>query len=221
MARAAALAGRGRSATLADRLLVAAAGHEGSRLAGGLLVIAATGLVAACAQVTIPWYPVPFTGQTFGVLLAAGALGWRRGALAMGLYWALAAAGLPVMAGGTGGWAAVTSPTGGYVVGFIVAAAVVGALCERGADRSAVAVVGALLVGEAAIYAVGVPWLALSEISPGAGRLGFAAAYRAGLEPFILGDLAKLAAVAALLPAGWGIAGRVGESSDGDRPRLV
>jgi biotin transport system substrate-specific component len=177
--------------------------------------------VAGCTQVTIPWHPVPFTGQTFGVLLAAALLGLIRGAAAMALYWGMVAVGLPLMAGHAGGWSAVSSPTGGYVVGFVVAAALVGALCERGADRRLVTLIGALLLGEVAIYALGVPWLALSEVVPGAGPLGLAGAYRAGLEPFVLGDMVKLAAVAALLPTGWRLLAAGGDRADSRRPRLL
>src|SRR5680860_481833 len=106
----------------------------------------------------------------------------------MALYWVLTALGLPPMAGTAGGWTAVSSPTGGYVLGFTLAAALIGALRERAADRGVVALVGALLLGEAVIYAIGVPWLALSEVPPGAGSLELADAYRLGIEPFMLGD---------------------------------
>lgn len=206
LARAATLTGPGRPATLADHLLPSSLAGGLARWADLALVAAGLALVAALAQVTVPWYPVPFTGQTFGVLLAGGLLGWRRGALAMALYAALAALGLPLMAGGRGGWAAISSPTGGYVFG---------------ADRRLVTLVGALLLGEAAIYAVGVSWLALSTVAPGAGPLGFDGAYRLGLEPFVLGDMVKLAAVAVLLPAGWRVLASRRGDPERDRPRLL
>lgn len=221
MTRVATLAGPDRQTTLVDHLLPSGAGRGFTLSASATLVAARAGLVADCAQVTIPWYPVPFTGQTFGVLLVGGVLGCRRGALAMALYWALIAVGLPLMAGAAGGWSAVSSPTGGYVLGFVLAAALVGALCQWGADRSVVTLVGALLLGEAAVFAVGVPWLALSEIVPGAGPLGLAGAYRLGLEPFVLGDLAKLAAVSALLSASWSLLVARASGVDLQRPRLL
>jgi biotin transport system substrate-specific component len=148
---------------------------------------------------------VPFTGQTFAALLVGGLLGMTRGALALGLYFVLGALGAGIFQDGRGGWDMIAGPTGGYILGFILAAGLVGLFAERGADRRVVTMLGALLVGNVAIYAVALPWLA-SWTPPGAEQpLGWSAAVSSGLEPFVLGDLAKIAAAALLLPGGWAL----------------
>ena len=102
------------------------------------LVIGFALLTAVAAQITIPlpWTPVPVTGQTFAVLVAGAALGWRRGAASQLLYVAMGAVGLPFYADGASGWDGLSGATGGYLVGFVIAAALVGALAERRHDRS-------------------------------------------------------------------------------------
>jgi biotin transport system substrate-specific component len=163
------------------------------------LVVGFALLTAAAAQVEIPlWFtPVPITGQTFAVLLAGAALGWRAGAASQLLYVALGATGLPFYSGGDGGWEVVTGATGGYLVGFVVAAAFVGMLAERHQDREVVTAVPAFLAGTALIYLVGVPWLATVA--------GFDAttAVEKGLAPFVIGDLLKVALAGLALPAAW------------------
>jgi biotin transport system substrate-specific component len=164
-----------------------------------VLVVGFALLTAGAAQITfhLPWTPVPVTGQTFAVLLAGGALGARRGALSQGLYVALGAIGLPFYADGDGGWEAATGATAGYLVGFVVAAALVGWLAERKQDRHIVTSLEAMLAGSAVIYLFGVTWLAHD--------LGVSAteAIELGLTPFIIGDTVKLALAGALLPAAW------------------
>ncbi len=157
---------------------------------------------AASAQVTfpLPWTPVPVTGQTLAVLLSGAALGWRAGALSQLLYVALGAVGLPFYQGGTGGWSVVSGATGGYLVGFVVAAAVVGALAERRQDRQLLTSIPAMLAGSAVIYLFGVPWLA-HELGVNATR-----AIELGMAPFVIGDAFKLVAAGALLPAAWKLA---------------
>ena len=115
--------------------------------------------VALCAQVYIPTQPVPFTGSTFGVLLAGGALGFRRGGLAILLYLAVGLLGVPVFAEGKAGLAAIQGVTGGYLIGFAVAGAIVGRLAELGWDRRLGGSLAAMLIGSAVIYAIGLPWL--------------------------------------------------------------
>jgi len=148
---------------------------------------------------------VPITLQTFGVLLAGAALGFRRGLATTGLYLALGLVGLPVFAAradghfavGTENWSVVTGVTGGYIIGFIVAAAVVGRLAELGWDRRLGGAVAAMLIGSVVVYALGLPWLAITaSLSPGDTLLY-------GLYPFIPGDALKLLAAAGLLPAAW------------------
>ena len=168
------------------------------------LILGGTVLIALAAQVSIPvpGSPVPITGQTFGVLLSAGALGFRRGIASTVLYLLLGLVGLPVFAHGTGGVAIVVGATGGYLVGFIVAAAVVGRLAELGWDRNLLGGIGAMLIGSALIYAVGLPWLAVVA------HLDAPTTLQEGLYPYIPGDLLKLALAAAAFPVAWWIVGR-------------
>lgn len=179
-----------------------------------LLILAGTAVVSLLAQVSIPWYPVPFTGQTLAVLLVGGMLGALRGALALAVYFAIGALGAPIFSEQAGGWDIITGATGGYIIGFILAAGVVGWLCERGADRRVVSMIGALLLGNVLIYAIGVPWLANWSPAGDGVTLGWSQAYELGVQPFILGDLIKLAIVAAILPAGWALLQRTGFGKD-------
>lgn len=168
-------------------------------LTDSALILGGSLLVAAMAQaaVYLPFSPVPVTGQTFAVLLVGMALGSQRGALALLLYLAEGALGLPFFAGGAGGPAVLAGPTGGYLVGFVAAAWVVGLLAERGMDRHILKTLGAFLVGSLVIYLFGVLWLS--------NFLGLEQAVRAGLLPFLVGDLIKALLAAAGLPAAWAI----------------
>jgi biotin transport system substrate-specific component len=159
-------------------------------------------LVALCAQISIPLYPVPITGQTLAVLLAGALLGWRLGALAMLAYLAEGLAGLPVFAGGLSAWSpspagvpVILGPTLGYLVGFVPAAALVGWLAERGWDRHILLTALAMALGNLVIYAVGLAGLA--RFVPPGGLLS------AGLLPFLPGDALKIALAAAALPGAW------------------
>lgn len=159
---------------------------------GGALV------VSLLAQVEVPLQPVPMTLQTLGVLLVGAALGWKRGLAALALYLALGAAGLPVFAGGSTGAVKFVGPTGGYLLSYPLAAALVGFLVERfGLDRRFLGTAAAMLAGSVVIYALGLPWLGAVTGLNG-GKL-----FAAGLTPFIVGDLIKLLLAAALLPAAW------------------
>jgi len=168
------------------------------------LVACGSVTIALSAQLAIPlpFSPVPVTGQTFAVLLMGALLGSRRGALCLVAYLAEGAAGLPVFAGGTGGVAHLAGPTGGYLVGFVVAAFVTGYLAERGWDRHLWTTALAMLLGSVAIYAFGLPWLACFV---GAGK-----AVPLGLTPFVAGDIYKLVLAAVLLPSGWKVLGHAG-----------
>ncbi len=160
------------------------------------LVILGSLFVAACAQIAIllPFTPVPLTGQTFAVLLVGAALGSKRGAASLGLYTLEGALGLPFFAAGKSG---LTGPTIGYLIGFIVAAYIIGLLAERGLDRSLRTSLLPFLVGTVVIYLFGATWLALS--------LGMTAqdAFAKGVLPFLLGDAIKLLLAGAALPAAW------------------
>lgn len=166
-----------------------------------VLVVAAAGLVGALAQVSIhlDFTPVPITGQTLGVLLSGTALGWKRASAAMVLYGAVGVAGLPWFADHASGYVGATF---GYIVGFVLCAALCGFLAEHGADRSLLSSVPAMVAGEVVLYAVGVTWLAVSL------HVGAAKAVALGFTPFVAGDAIKAAIAAAVLPGAWKLVGR-------------
>ena len=210
-----------RFGTIADRLVPRSESRAATLTWDLVLVLAGTALVSLLAQVSIPWYPVPFTGQTLAVLLVGGMLGAWRGALSLALYFAIGALGAPIFSDQAGGWDIITGATGGYIIGFILAAAVVGWLAERGADRRVVPMIGVLLLGSVLIYAIGVPWLANWAPAGDGVKFGWSQAYEFGVQPFILGDLIKLAVAASLLPAGWALLQRTrfGRSNKEDGPK--
>ncbi len=160
-------------------------------------VVLGTLIVALLAQVRIPlpFTPVPVTGQTLGVLLVAAALGFRRGTASLGLYVTAGIAGLPFFTGGGAGLAALTGPTGGYLVGFVAAAALVGFLAERGWDRTWYKVAALFSLGSLVIYFFGAAYLST--------LIGLDKAWAAGVLPFIPGDILKAALAAWILPAAW------------------
>lgn len=167
-----------------------------------LLVLGAALLTALCAQIVIPlpFSPVPLTGQTFAVLLTAAALGPLRGLAGQALYLLLGLVGLPFFQGGESGWTYATGATGGYLVGFLVAAVVVGACSRRGLDRTPLGTLLAFALGTITIYLFGVPWLATAT------DLDLGGALTRGALPFIPGDVLKAALAAGLLPAAWRLA---------------
>lgn len=175
-----------------------------SRTRDAALVVGAAGLTALAAQVSVPvpGSPVPVTLQTFAVLVTAAALGATRGALSQLVYLAAGVAGLPVFAGATGGLPAVLGTTGGYLLGFVVAGYLVGALAQRGADRRLLGTLLTYAAGSLAIYALGVPVLALATHQ----TLAWAVVH--GLVPFLVGDVLKALAASALLPAAWSVTDR-------------
>lgn len=161
-----------------------------------VLVVLGAGLVGAAAQLSlpVPGTPVPVTGQTFVVLLCGAGLGARRAALSMGVYLAAGVAGVPWFAAASSGSAA---PSFGYVVGFVVAAALTGYLAGRGWDRTPLRTVAAMVAGTVAIYSVGVPWLAAAL------DVSLIEAVRLGVRPFLAGDALKIVVAAGVLPAAW------------------
>jgi biotin transport system substrate-specific component len=210
------------------------------------LVIGFAFLVALCAQIAfkIPTTTVPITGQTFGVLLTGGALGSRRGALSMLVYMLVGMASLPVFAPKSGflgektfhlvfPWSGSSGQvwdmsSGGYIVGFVLAAYLVGLLAERGwARRSTVPL--AMVAGNLSIYLIGLTWLAVF-IASGATIPGLDLTYydaisgsnvldktlRGGLFPFIGGDALKLLAAALVLPGAWSLVDRIRGRPPGD-----
>lgn len=168
------------------------------------LVVVGASLIALCAQISIPlgFTPVPLTGQTFAVLIVGAGLGTAAGTASAALYVVAGALGAPVYADHAHGWHVLSSASGGYLVGFIAAAAVTGALAERRWDRHFSTSLSALLTGNVVIYLFGVPWLAHSL------HVSVAKALELGLYPFVPGDLIKLYLAGALLPVAWRLLGR-------------
>lgn len=171
------------------------------------LVVAGTALVAVLAQVAIPLWPVPVTGQTLAVLLVGASLGAARGAASLTLYALLGAVGLPIYSEASSGWSVLLGPTGGYIIGFIASAAIVGWAAERSWDRGWYKPIITFIGGSLVVFAFGLPWLAVSL-----GQLGLPndlqSVLVAGFYPFIIGGLIKAAIAAALLPALWAAAER-------------
>ena len=167
------------------------------------LVAGSAGLTGLAAQlaVHVPGTPVPVTGQTFAALLVAAALGPWRAIAALGLYLVAGVAGVPWFTGhASGAWGA----SFGYIIGFVVAGAAVGALARHGGDRTPLRTVGTMLLGTVIIYAVGVPWLAVSVDT------SLPHAFTLGVRPFLAGDVLKVLAAAGLLPATWSLLRRTG-----------
>ena len=169
-----------------------------------ILAIGGTALLTIAAKIQVPFYPVPMTMQTFVVLALGMAYGWRLGGATLILYLAEGAVGLPVFAGTPEkgiGLAYMLGGTGGYLIGFVLAAAVCGWLAERGWDRNVAKTALAMFAGNIIIYVPGLLWLG--------GLFGWdKPILEWGLTPFILGDLTKLALAAAVLPLAWRWLGR-------------
>ena len=171
-----------------------------------VLVGAGVLLTAALAQVAVPvpGSPVPITGQTLAVVLTAAALGPVRGVAVQVLYIAAALVGLPFYSEASGGYEVVAGATGGYVLGFVPAALLIGLAARHGADRRFLAALPLFLAGQAVVFAVGVPWLAVSA------GLSASQAVAAGFTPFLLGGLVKAVLAAVLLPGAWRLVRRTG-----------
>ena len=169
------------------------------------IVIGASWLLALSAQVSfyVPFSVVPVTAQTFAVLMIAAMLGSKRGTFAVLTYIAQGAMGLPVFAMGKAGAWVLFGQTGGYLVGFIVAAMIVGRLAEKGWDRSAFKTAVAMTVGTLAIYTLGVFWLTVLTGS-------LQTALVAGFYPFIAAGVFKVITAAIALPAGWKLLNKAG-----------
>lgn len=171
-----------------------------TRLAGQLgAALLGSWLIAVCAQVQVPMWPVPATLQTFAVVLIGAALGARWGAASVAMYLAQGAAGLPFFAGGALGLAHFAGPTGGYLLAFPVGAWIVGALSERGWTRRSWTTAAAMLLGEVAILAIGAAWL--STIT------GVGEAFSAGMLFFLPWAAVKAVLAALALPLAWRLPG--------------
>jgi biotin transport system substrate-specific component len=169
----------------------------GRLIANGVAVIAGSLILWASAKIQVPFYPVPMTLQTLAIMLIAACYGWRLGLATVLLYLAEGAAGLPVFSGTPDrgiGIAYMMGPTGGYLVGWLVATFLVGWFAEHGADRSPIRLFAVMLPAGVIILACGFAWLAT--------LIGIDKAWAGGVMPFLLGDLLKIAIAALAVPAG-------------------
>jgi biotin transport system substrate-specific component len=186
--------------TLAPTIYIRSFPRTAGWLRDVTLIVLGALFVAILAQVRIPlpFTPVPLTGQTFAVLLVGATLGSTRGTASMLFYVALGALGLPVFAGGASGLTYLSGATLGYLIGFVMAAYVIGLLAERGLERSVRTSILPFLLGTVIIYICGIAWLTILLGS-------FNKAMAAGLLPFLVGDAIKLIAASIALPAAWRI----------------
>ncbi|PSC05598.1 biotin transporter BioY [Alsobacter soli] len=166
-------------------------------LRDGALALAGSALIGLSAHVALPMWPVPVTMQTFAVLLIGLAYGPRLAAVTVAAYLLEGLVGAPVF---TGGPATLVGPTGGYLMGFLPAAVLAGALASRGWSRTPLRVAAAMLAGSLTIYVFGAAWLA--------GFVGPSKAVALGVAPFLVGDAIKAALAAALAPVAWRWLGR-------------
>lgn len=179
--------------TLVDRLFPRVASHDVIVVVSGAIATA----VMAQIALPLPFTPVPLTGQTFAVLFLALALGPGRATAAQAVYVVGGLAGLPVYAGGEAGWRVIVGPTGGYLIGFLLASALVGYAARRGWARGASGVAGCFLAGTLVIYGVGAFGLSLAM------RSSLIEAVRIGVLPFVVGDFIKAGLAASLVPRLW------------------
>lgn len=189
-------------------------GGRATRLARSVaLVAAAVALLTLSAKFKVPFHPVPMSLQTLAVLAIGAAYGPRLGVIAVASYLALGAAGLPVFANtppAVPGPAYFLGPTGGFLIGFLPAAWIMGLAARRGLDRSVPLLFVAAVLADAALFAIGFAWLAFgAQLASGATGIGIERAWAAGVAPFALGDLVKCALVAAAFPAVWGLIARL------------
>ena len=190
------------AATAPDRLVLADL-IPGALARDAALVVGGAGLTGLAAQVSVhtPLTPVPFTLQTLAVLLTGAVLGSARGALSMAVYLMAGVAGVPWFASHTHGWGGTSF---GYVIGFVLAAGVVGELARRGNDRQVLSTVGVMVVGVAIVFAFGATWLA-ADLHLSAQR-----AVDLGVTPFLVGEALKLAVAGLVLPSAWRLVRRLG-----------
>jgi len=172
-----------------------------ARVATTVVAFVAFTAVAAQWRIALPFTPVPITGSTLAVLLAGAALGTRLGSLTMFAYLAVGAIGFPVFTEGASGLNTFLGATGGYLVGFIVAAAAVGAMAERRHDRKMITAVSMFLAGSFVIYAFGVAGLMINV------GFGLNQAVLQGVAPFLLGDVIKATVAGSVLPSAWRLVG--------------
>jgi len=182
--------------TLADRLI------SRSILTDVMLVAGGAALTGLLAQVTVPLWPVPITGQTLAVLLVGSTLGALRGVLSMVLYAVLGVVGVPWFSDASAGLHVVAGPTGGYIIGFILAAGLTGWLAQRSWDRKVLGAFVSFMAGTGVTFAIGLPWLAASL------GLTFEQTLQSGLYPFLVGGVIKALLAAGIIPLAWKLTAR-------------
>ncbi len=192
------------SSQAVSRLLVLADFVSEAVVSQILLVVGYAAIIGLTAQIVIvlPFTPVPITGQTFGVLVGAMVLGSRRAVAGSLLYLGLGLLGIPWFAGSSGGLKVVSTPTFGYLLGFVLASFVVGTLAEKGLDRKLLGTLGVMVVGNLLIYILGAGWLAFVS------GLGVKDALILGVLPFLIGDGLKALLADVLLPTTWKVLDR-------------
>jgi len=188
------------SITLSQKTIVDSVIPGEGVLRDTMLVVGGVALTAVCAQITIPWQPVPFTLQTLSVMLCGLALGAKKGLLSQLLYIAIGAAGAPVFQNGSYGWHVIVGSTGGYIVSFAIVSALLGSLAQSGWTKNVWKTAAAMAIGSAIILGVGSAWLA--------GFIGWPSAFKGGVAPFVVPEILKAAVVILALPAAWKITNR-------------
>jgi biotin transport system substrate-specific component len=198
----------GRRRVLADVIVRPSRRAQAFAVDAGL-VVAGAAIVALLAQVEIPLWPVPITGQTLGVIVVGAALGAWRGAAALTTYMIAGLAGLPVFAGFTGTLLALGKPSFGFIVGFIFSAFVAGWFAERAWDRKPLLAFVGFALASAIPFVFGIPYMALILNVVGGGSFGLGEILQFGLWPFIVGGLIKAALAALIIPGAWALVNAV------------
>lgn len=161
------------------------------------LVTAGAALTALAAQIVVPLWPVPVTGQTLAALLIASALGPVRGAASLLLYVAVGVLGLPVFSDGGHGYGALLGTTGGYLVGLVLSAALTGWMARKGWDRRLLGAIAIYIAGVAVVFVPGLLWLAVTTGADLSQTLAW------GLYPFVLGEVIKVVLATAVIRCAW------------------
>ena len=200
--------------TTSRALAVAVWPQNVNRIVQGIvLVVLGTAILAISAKIKVPFYPVPMTLQTFAIMGLAAAYGSRLAVITVLAYLAEGVFGIPVFTNtppAIAGLSYFMGPTGGFLVGFIPLAWIVGAAADAGWDRSPLKMFAAMIAADVVVFALGFAWLAWFLVLPGTSGIGASAAFTNGVLPFVLGDLLKIVLAAALVPAAWGMIGKRG-----------
>ena len=174
-----------------------------------VLVLAGTAVLALSAKISVPFYPVPMTLQTFAIMAIAAAYGARLAVATVVAYLIEGALGLPVFAGAGAGLAYLAGPTGGFLIGFVALAGIVGEAADRGWSRSIPKLFAVMIFADAVVFALGFAWLSwFAHLASGAIGIGPAKAFAGAIVPFVLADVLKIALAALAVPAAWSLLGR-------------